>query len=156
MSSRFKQFRIRLARLEATLGKRSQPRETSLYHRVLLEAQQELSPEELALLKSAQAAQSERRFHSLEEHDVQEKYQRFVEVVAQRYGTSDCALLYQHMESLQESLPKSERSAPAGLVEILHWGRDNSRHLQMLREEASQASSSTSGTAFDASSGSQI
>jgi hypothetical protein len=75
MSSRYRQFRKRLATLEKSLSKRAQRTETPLYVQVGMEAQQELSPEDLPLFKSGETARTEGRFHSLEEHAVMKKFQ---------------------------------------------------------------------------------
>ena len=140
----------RLAKLEVSLGKASHPAETSLYHRVLLEAEQQLSPDERALVKSAQAARSEGRYHSLEEDEAKKKLQRLAEGVAQRYGRSYVGLLRDHIGRPG----KSKRSARelGGIAEALVWGRNNLFHVLKLRkvQQASQSSSSVS----DPSSGS--
>ena len=56
MSSRHKQFRKRLAIVEKSLSQRSQRTEAPLCVQVQLEAQQELSPEDLQLLNSGNTA----------------------------------------------------------------------------------------------------
>jgi len=145
MSRRFQQFERRLGRLEASLGKRSQRTETSLFHQVTMEAEQELSPEELLLYRSAESARRERRFHSLEEHAVKKKFDEIRDMVARRHG------FFNYMGFLQKQIssrPRLKLSAEESqeIVDILHWGRDNGFHVRRLElaREASQANCSAS------------
>jgi hypothetical protein len=145
MSTRSKQFQRRLARVEASLGKRSQSTGTSLAHRVTIEAQQELSPEELLLYKSAVSARSEGRFHSLEEHAVMKKFDELLNIVARRYGSLYYGgILHRDNQSRPRSKPSTEDFK--GIVATLNWGRLNSAHLRSLElaREASQANGSAS------------
>ena len=153
MTSRHKHLRRRLAMLEESLGKRSQPSETSLYVQVGLEAQQQLSSEDLSLFQSAEAAREEGRFHSLEEHAVMQKFSQLRDVVARRYGYGSYGGV---LRDCIASQPQSKRSAKQSqeLINILHWGRDNCAHLQKLRQalQASKSNSSALGIAPDPSS----
>jgi hypothetical protein len=137
--------------VEASLGKKSPWTETPLY-RVLMATQQELSPEELLLYKSAESAQREGRFHSLEEHAVMQKFQELQLVVARRlgypsFGAVNC--------EYWRSQPKPSAEDFKKIVAALHWGRDNCAHLRRLElaREASQANCSASGIVPDQSSG---
>jgi hypothetical protein len=137
----------RLAKLETALERRSPPPENSLYHRVLLEAEQELSPDELRLYKSADAACSESRFHTLEEHVALMKYWELRDVVAQRYGTRYSWLFHDHIDALRQSRPpyKLNRAAEdVDIRKILNWGRDNDRHVRKLLRAQEELQSSTS------------
>ena len=145
----------RLAKLERSLGTTSQPKEMTLCQRVQLEVQQELSPDELRLYRSAEAARRERRFHSLEESDVMEKVKRLRDLAAQRYGSRYYIRLL-HKQIMSQ--PKSKRSATerVDIAEALVWGRNNLFHVIKLREvqQASQSSSSVSLMQSGPSSGS--
>lgn len=147
MKNRYSKSTSRLAKLETALEKRSPPPENSLYHRVLLEAEQELSPDELRLFKSADAACSESRFHTLEEHVALMKYEQLREVVAQRYARSYFGLFHDHMDALRQSRPQSKPNRGAEDVDIrkiLNWGRDNGRHVRKLLRAQEELQSSTS------------
>ena len=144
MLTRYKQLERRLAKIEQFLDKRAQCAETPL-SRVNLEAQQELPPEDLPLFQSAKAARDEGRFHSLEEHEVTEKFRRLQDVVGRRHGFgSYLEVIRQCLSSLPKPKPTAKGSADGfAIVKILNWGRDNNNHLQKLRE-AQQASQSNS------------
>jgi hypothetical protein len=142
---RYKQIDRRLAKLEQVLERRAQCAATPLYVQVDLEAQQQLPPEDLPLLQSAKTAQQERRFHSLEEHAVMEKFSSLRDVVARRYGFGNYGWV---IRKDIDSRPNSKRTANGSddglaLVKILNWGRDNCNHLRKLRD-AQQASQSNS------------
>jgi hypothetical protein len=147
MSSRHKQFRKRLAIVEKSLSKRSQRTETPLCVQVQLEAQQELSPEDLQLLNSGNTARTEGRFHSLEEDAVRNKFQELKDVVARRYGfDSYGSLFYRYITS-----HKSAGKPPKDIAEILHWGRDNCSHLNKLRAALESSKSNSSVSMMDPS-----
>jgi hypothetical protein len=154
MSGRHKELRKRLKMVEESLGKTSQCTETPLYLQVGLEAQREISPEDLALFKSGEAARGEGRFHSLEEHAVMNRFQELRDVVARRYGfQSYGGVLRQYIESQPQTRPSAKQSEE--LVKILNWGRLNCAHLEKLRRalEASKSNSSVSVIALDPASG---
>jgi hypothetical protein len=96
-----------------------------------------LSPEELALLKSAQAAQREGRFHSLEENDMTKKFHALRNDVAQRHG------FLNFVGTLPEFPPLS-----AEIVETLLWARKNCAHVNRLRK-AQQAKSTSAAEIAD-------
>jgi hypothetical protein len=107
---------------------------------VTIEAQQELSPEELLLYKSAVSARREGRFHSLEEHAVMKKFYELLNMVARRYGSLYYGgIIHQDMRSRPRSKPSDEEWKE--IVAALNWGRLNCAHLQTLKlaREASQA-----------------
>jgi hypothetical protein len=152
MSRRYNQLKRRLARVEELLGLRSEPTETPIWVQVDLEAEQELSPEDLLLLKSGRAARHEGRFHSLEEHAVSEKFGQLRDAVARRHGFTA------HRDVLDlwvESQPKPKRmESPKEVQEFIqgiHWGTDNWRHIRELlkAQQSSTLNSSASVIAPD-------
>ena len=86
-----------------------------------MEAEQELSPEELLLYRSAESARRERRFHSLEEHAVKKKFDEIRDMVARRHGFFNYGGVLQEYIS---SRPKPKPSAEEGqeIVAILNCG----------------------------------
>jgi len=133
MSRRYNHLRRRLAMVEASLGIGCKPTETPLWAQVDLEAQQNLSPEDLLLFKSGQAAREEGRFHSLEEHAVSQKFRQLQDAVAQRYGFASYGrVLADCIEKTPNRGPSAETSQE--IIRILNWGRDNCAHLEKLRE----------------------
>src|SRR5262249_39335900 len=138
MSTRHTRFQRRLVRIEEVLAKSSRctstapyKQATALHAQVELEAQQELSPEELPLYKSAVAAREKGRFYSLEEDAVMRKFRALRDVVARRHG------FFNYGGVLHECIQSRPKAKSAGdipdVVAILHWGRDNCAHLKRLR-----------------------
>jgi hypothetical protein len=126
------------------LAQNSKGRPTSLSEQVNLEAERELSPEELALFKSAQAARGEGRFHSLEEGAVMQKFRALQDAVSQRHGFPHYGrVLFKCMKDR----PKSPADESVDIAGILIWGRKNARHLKQLREAQEAKSSSAAGIA---------
>jgi hypothetical protein len=144
MSTPHKQFRRRLGRLEVSLGMRSQCTETPLYVRVRLEAQQELAPEDLLLLQSAEAAQGEGRFRSLEEDAVMKKFWELRDVVARRYGFFGYGqVLGEAIGSRSPKRGQGHRADDAPVAKILEWGRRNRVHLYALKAQKAPESNSS-------------
>jgi hypothetical protein len=138
--------------VEKSLSKRSQRIETPLHVQVALEAQQELSPEDLQLLHSGETARTQGRFHSLEEHAVTKKFQELKDAVARRYGfRSYIRVLAQAITSQPKSAAKQSENSE-NIVEILKWARNNYLHLDKLRAalESSKSNSSVSMMAIAA------
>jgi hypothetical protein len=121
---------------------------------VRVEAQQELSPEELLLYKSAESARRGGRFHSLEEHAVMKKFHDLLDIVVRRYGSLYYGgIIHRDMQSRPRSTPSEEEWKE--IVAALNWGRRNCAHLGKLEKarEASQANCSASRIVLDPSSG---
>jgi hypothetical protein len=129
---------------------RSQRTEAPLYVQVQQEAQQALSPEELALFKSAKAAMAEKRSHSLEEYAAMNQFQELKDVAARRHGFwSYGGVLHQYIVSQPKPKPSVKQSQE--IVEILTWGRLNCAHRHQPGEdlEASESDSSASVIELD-------
>jgi hypothetical protein len=124
--TRYKQIERRLAKLEQILDKRTQRAEPALYIQVDLEAQQQFPPEDLPLLQSAKAARHEGRFHSLEEHEVMERFSRLRDVVGRRYGFASYGWVIRRdinrLSSPQSKSIVKESADALAMMKVLNWG----------------------------------
>jgi hypothetical protein len=146
--TRYKQIERRLAKLEQILDKRTQRAEPALYIQVDLEAQQQFPPEDLPLLQSAKAARHEGRFHSLEEHEVMERFSRLRDVVGRRYGFASYGWVIRRdinrLSSPQSKSIVKESADALAMMKVLNWGRDNSSYLREQRQDQQAALSNSS------------